>query len=490
MSPMLLVILDGFGYSPEKNYNAIYQAQPAFLQYLLATYPNTLLKAAGTAVGLLPGMMGNSEVGHLTIGSGRITTQPVTFFDALVSNDTLKDHPILNQALEQAKHIGGKLHILGLVSDAGVHGYFKFFHATIKQALQMGIENIVIHPFLDGRDTAPQSAANYLYQLETLLADNKQARIGSIHGRWYAMDRDNHQERTSASFFTLTKPAATPPTSWRSLLETYYSQGITDEFIPPTHINLDSAISQGDAILFLNIRPDRARQLTRMLIENGPETTFFITATYYGAGCPTTVLYDRPAITPTFFDVVEAAGKTLFSIAESEKYAHITYFFNGGREVIREHEERVLIPSLNHATFKDYPAMSAQKITDCVRESLKNNPRDFYLINYANADMVGHSGDFDATVKAIQCLDEQLKQLYTLAVQERKGNLYITADHGNAEEKWDARSNQPRTSHTTNPVYFIAATQQQCSLEQLEGLSDIAPFLLAQMGLAIPPSME
>lgn len=499
-APQVLVILDGFGYAKETKYNAIAQAKTPHLDNWFAHYPHATLHAAGTAVGLLDGFIGNSEVGHLTIGAGRIIQQPVSILHEAIDNGSFFENKILLEALDNIKKKQGRLHIFGLLSDAGVHAHEKHIHAYIKVAVDFGITNIFLHPFLDGRDTPPQSATTYLQRLDKVLKDIGHGTIGSIHGRFYAMDRDKNWQRTAASYNVLTQVQKQSRT-WQEVIEQNYRNNITDEFIPPTQLDATSIIKDGDGIIFCNFRPDRARQLTAAFMQKGfahfpikqLNLACFVTPTAYNTTLQTDVLSPRPNIPHTLKEVLAAHNKSIFSIAETEKYAHVTYFFNGGKEEPVATETQALIPSLPAKNYIDHPEMSAQKITYTVIKSLQTDPKDFYLINYANADMVGHSGNLDATVKAIEVLDDLLNQLYTLVVKKMQGVLYITADHGNAEDMFDTKTGQPRTAHTNNPVPFVMIQQglelpdKQLPLDQL---ADIAPFILQQMGLPVPEEMK
>lgn len=481
-TPTILIILDGFGYRKEKKYNAIAQAHTPHIDHLLATYPHTLLKASGTAVGLQPNDIGNSEVGHLTIGAGTVVPQPATTIHAAIDDGSFFTNPTLVKKLIELKKTGGTLHVMGLLSDAGVHAHEKHLYSFLKAAQEHGIKNIVVHAFLDGRDTPPQSAQTYLEKLDDYIQHHPGITLGSVTGRFYAMDRDNNWERTDATLQTLTKPQTKEKKSWQHVLEQNYAQEIFDEFIPPTQLDYNSTINAADGIIFYNFRPDRARQLTQRLLDL--PLTFFITPVSYNDGLKTDNLFDKPKVTNTLLDVLHKNNKSVFVIAETEKYAHVTYFFSGGREQPLPNETRVLIPSIPAKNYIDKPCMSAQEITEAVLESLCNNPKDFYLINYANADMVGHSGNLKATIKAIECLDEQLALIHQQVVEKMNGTLYITADHGNAELMFDEQSGQPQTAHTTSPVYFMMIQKEQ-TVQQLElkQLADIAPFVLNNMGL-------
>jgi 2,3-bisphosphoglycerate-independent phosphoglycerate mutase len=497
--PTVLVILDGYGYSPEKKYNAIANAHKPHIDAWFAQYPHTLLQASGPAVGLLPNTIGTSEVGHLTIGAGRIIPESVLRLQQMIDDGSFFKIPTLVDSLKKIKKSGGTLHLMGLLSDAGVHSHENILYALIKAATDHGINAIVIHPFLDGRDVPPRSAITYLERLEKILKQYGRGTIGTIHGRFYAMDRDKNWQRTEESYKILTQPQHKVYPDYKQHIQNEYVHGIYDEFIPPFQVNNESTVKDGDGIIFFNFRADRARQITYCfthpeLVPFKPKKIklqFFIGATDYDHDVHNDCLITKEPIRNTFKDVLASAHKTMFSIAETEKYAHVTYFFGGGREQEQPGEQWVLIPSIKTRDYVHYPEMSASKITDAVLNSLTTKPCDFYLINYANADMVGHSGDYDATVKAVECLDRELEKLYNVVVEKMNGTLYITADHGNAEKMYDETSGQPKTSHTLNPVPFIMIkkgidTKMKLSLK---GLSDIAPFILKNMDLPVPKEM-
>ena len=497
--PIALVILDGYGYKKEIDYNAIAQAKKPTLDTLFETYPHTLLEASGPSVGLLSGYNGNSEVGHFTIGAGRPVKQPGTIVHEAIKDGSFFKNSLLCTTLQQLPATK-KLHIIGLLSDGGVHSDIDQLWAYLAVARNAGIENIVVHPILDGRDVAPQSATYYLNKLQEYVNQHGGI-IGSLQGRFYAMDRDNNWERTTQSYHMLTQAKQVIFHNWEQALDSYYGQGITDEFIPPTQLTHEGILHDSDGIICINFRPDRIRQLTTCFIDTTdslcgnkrPELTFFITPIDYGIKTETTVLYQIKPLHNTLKEILSKKGKSIFSIAETEKYAHITYFFSGGNENAWPHEDRVLIPSLHTKNYVNHPEMSAQKITNTVLESLQHNQHDFYLINYANADMVGHSGDFQSTIKAIECLDKQIEKLFDSIIKTYDGTLYITADHGNAEQKWDYVTKQMHTAHTTNKVPFIMikrGLEHSNILLPLHTLADIAPFVLDQMGLPIPSEMN
>ena len=490
-APTALIILDGFGYSKESEYNAIVQAHTPCFDKLVTTYPTTLLRASGIAVGLPEGSIGNSEVGHLTIGSGSIILQPFTMIHEGIKEETFFANKVLIKNLQKLKKEKKTVHLMGLLSDATVHGHIDHLIGFLRAAKQQGLTDVIIHPFLDGRDVGPQTSLQYLEKLDQAIIDLGIGKIGSLHGRFYAMDRDRNWHLTKQSYYTLIEKQPSSKKNWQTALKESYEQNITDEFLVPVQFENTPVIEPNDGIVFWNFRADRARQLTNAFLCPPPELrlepfplSFFITPVSYGPNYPTTSLYEKPYIQQTLTKMLHDKGYSLFATAETEKYAHVTYFFNGGRETKLEHEKRVLVPSIESKEFINHPEMSAETITEVIVTSLRYKPRDFYVVNYANADMIGHTGNFKATIKAIECLDKQLCMLYEEIVQKRNGTLYITSDHGNAEVMFNKETNQPCTSHSTNPVFFIMAQQQlKDVLDELplEELSDIAPFIVHNM---------
>lgn len=497
--PTVLVILDGFGHAPASDFNAVTQAKIPNINSWLKTYPHTLLAASGIAVGLPEGTMGNSEVGHLTLGCGTIINQPLTIIHRAVRDGSLATNKTLVNNLAKLKQNNGRLHLMGLLSDAGVHSNFEHVVAYLEAAKQAGIHNVFIHAFLDGRDTPPQSASTYLQTLDATIQKLGIGTLATIQGRFYAMDRDNNWERTAQCYATLTQPQTTEFHDWHSALHYNYDHGKTDEFVAPVQLNNKGTIKNGDGVLFFNFRPDRARQLTAAFIDpqfqhfsvTPLHLSFFITPVQYAPTFHNEVLFSREPIAITLPDVLHAHAKRMFAIAETEKYAHVTYFFSGGREQAYATETRVLIPSIPAKNYIDLPEMSAREITQAVLQSLLTDPHDFYLINYANPDMVGHSGNLAATVKALECLDGELKKLYDIIVTQMDGTLYITSDHGNAEKKRD-ENGQPHTAHTTNKVPFLMIQKAKKGSSHelpLTQLADVAPFILQTMGLPVPTQM-
>jgi len=510
--PIALVILDGFGYKKESHGNAIAQAHMPFWECLCSHYPSTLLNASGAAVGLPNGFMGNSEVGHLTLGAGRVIPSILKKFHDAIDDNSIVSHPVLLKNFAVLKKSGGSLHLMGLLSDAGVHAHTKHLMALCALAQKQGITKIYIHVFLDGRDTPPQSAVIYLDALQDFIDKHcSQAVIASLHGRFYAMDRDKNWDRTQKSYAVLCNHEKQQvPVSWQEALQNAYISGATDEFVEPVLLDPDGIIKPGDGVIFYNFRPDRAMQLTEAFINPhfshfknntyvGNAISFFTTTTRYKEEFrvyANDILFEPELAQETLLGVIEAQKKdaSIFIIAETEKYAHVTYFFRGMRDVQRFQEQRVLIPSIKAKTYIEHPEMRASQITDAVLASLNDSPASFYLINYANADMVGHSGDFDATKKACGILDAQLKMLYHAIVEHMGGIMIVTADHGNAEEKYDENNNN-LTAHTTNPVPFVIVDKGRkrekcCDFVHVKfGLCHVAPTILKIMGLAVPSVM-
>ncbi len=480
--PVALIILDGFGYRIQSAYNAVAQADMPWFHSMLAHYPWTTLEASGTAVGLPTNTIGNSEVGHMTIGLGTPIEQPLTRINNALQDGTFFTNPILTHALTTLTQEKKALHIMGLFSDTGVHSTIEHLYGYIKAAEKAGIQHIFIHAFLDGRDTTPHSAGAFLEQLDSYTHMHPHVVLASVIGRSYAMDRDTQWHLTAQAYKLLTQ-APTHITTWQEALKTTYAQNITEEFTPPCALRKDGYIKPGDGVIFFNFRPDRARQLTSLFLHDNQTAgthninlSFFITPVSYGDQYKTTILFPAQPKPASLIATLDAHGYTTFTIAETTKYAHVTYFFNGGQETQHAHETRVLIPSYAPDKISQHPCMQAPNITQKVIASLQNKPCDFYLINYANADMVGHTGDLELTKKSLTCLDTQLQKLYTQLVIEQQGIMLVTGDHGNAEDMFDEQAQQPRTAHTNNPVYFLEINpHDKNKSEAMTQLKDIAP---------------
>ena len=482
--PTMLIVLDGFGLRASKHGNAIRLAHMPFWRSICSTYPTTALQASGLAVGLLPDMVGNSEVGHMTLGAGRIIPSDLVRFEQQLTSGALEHNTQLRQVLEHA----GRVHLLGLISDGGVHSHERHLYALLKIFANWGIKQIFIHAILDGRDVAPVSAVQYLERLELVCVELGVGKIVSLQGRFYAMDRDNNTERTDRVFQILTGTAEINTSTWRVVLEQAYRAGQIDEFIDPVLLDHAGAFAPGDAVLFFNVRPDRARQLTEQLM---PQHTI-ITPVQYDDRFKNLVLLERQDIQDTLLEVLAQHNKRVFVVAETEKYAHVTYFFQGMHEPAYSAQERVLVPSIKAINYIQRPEMSAAEITRVVVRSLRADPADFYLVNYANADMVGHSGDLTATIKACEVLDQQLALLCHEVVERGKGTLFITSDHGKAEYMRDDHDGLV-TAHTTNPVPFVAIRSvwrgSTCAAGDF-GMRHVAPTVLTAMGLSVPEIME
>jgi len=481
--PNMLIILDGLGISFQKKYNAFFQAHTPYLDTWQHQYFYTTLQASGEFVGLPNGHHGNSQVGHFTLGAGAIIEQTIALLNNNLQVDILHCNYTLTELLQKFNHTS-RIHLLGMVSDGNIHSNIKHAQAFIKVLLNHQIADILVHAFLDGRDCPPRSALDYLAQLEKDLKQTPNGRIASIHGRYYAMDRNNNEDRTQATFDILTKQQRTY-TAFQDVIAKHYTTEFSDEFIKPTACIQDHTILPGDAIIFFNFRPDRAIQLTKKLLTL--DLAFFITPVIYDLKLQTTPLIQEVCAHNTLLEIVSNKNKKIFSIAETEKYAHISYFFNGHKDILWPRETRILIPSSPIQPVED-PCMQAEQITQTVLNSLHDEPQDFYLINYANADMVGHSGNLPATIKAIEFLDIQLAKLYQKVVVEQEGIIYITADHGNAEMMFDPTSQQPCTSHTSNPVPFYMLTDNQTALDhatqwQGVGLADVAQLIIRNIDL-------
>lgn len=497
--PLVLVILDGWGYREEKNHNAIASAHLGSWKTWWENRPHALLDASGLAVGLPENQMGNSEVGHMHIGAGRVMMQELTRINQAIAQGEFAKNSCFIETLDRLKKQQKHLHIVGLLSEGGVHSHEQHLFAFLKLCHTQAFRHVVLHLFLDGRDTPPQSAMKSFERLAQVLNDYPVGRIASISGRYYAMDRDKRWSRLEPVYQLLTTGISehTFP-SCESALEMYYQAGIYDEFVPPTRIGEPQPIVDGDALFFFNFRADRARQLTEAFINpdfqgfsrpSHPKLSTFITMTRYADHLDTKVAYPPIALTQTLGEVLANHGLKQLRIAETEKYAHVTFFFNGGKEQVFPDETRVLIPSPQVKTYDEKPEMSAIELTKHLLEVIESETYDVIICNYANADMVGHTGDFDAAVRAVNCLVEALEQLHH-AIEKQHGHLLITADHGNAECMFDESTHQPHTAHTNEPVPFLYLGQPQWHSTKSHGsLIDIAPTILTLLGIEPPAEM-
>ncbi len=488
--PVVICVLDGWGCSENVRGNAIAAATLPNWNGFFERYPWTMLQSSGECVGLPKGIMGNSEVGHTNMGSGRVVAQGVTIIDEDIRSGDFANNATLQACIDHVKHSGGLLHLMGLVSDGKVHSSLDHLFALIDAVAKAGVP-FAVHAFLDGRDTPPRSAQQFLHQLqEKLRAAGLPLAIKTVIGRYYAMDRDNRRERTEAAFDALANARAEydAPTA-EAALAAGYARGEDDEFVKPTTIAGGLPIRNGDACIFFNFRPDRARQLAVAFNGSGYADFVLATMTKYDETFPNPVLFGPHPQFDTFGEIVAREGLRQLRLAETEKYAHVTYFFNGGREDVFQNEDRKLIPSDRSVpTYDLAPAMRAREITDYATECIRAGTYDVIVMNYANADMVGHTGKWRPTVDAVEVLDECLGRLAN-AVLAAGGLLAITADHGNAEHKIDPQGN-PLTAHTTNPVPFMLIANDLAGKLRAGGkLGDVAPTLLHLAGLPIPAAM-
>lgn len=496
--PLLLMILDGWGYNKNNKHNAIAQASTPQWDEWWQTRPHILLEASGLPVGLPDAQMGNSEVGHMHIGAGRIIQQDFTRINQSIETGEFVANPLFQDTIQQLKETHRSLHVMGLLSTGGVHSHEQHLFSLLALCAQKNFHSVCLHLFLDGRDTPPKSALSSIERLNQELQKYPVGQICSISGRYYAMDRDNRWERIEPVYDLLTQAKSEHHfADVETAINFYYQHNLSDEFIPPTLIGKEHMVHNGDALFFFNFRADRARQLTSTFVSphftHFPRTTIpqlssFISMTQYDKKLPTHAAFPPLGLTNTLGEVIAKQGLSQLRIAETEKYAHVTFFFNGGNEHIFAHEERILIPSPKVATYNLQPEMSAPELTDQLIKAINQQNYDVIICNYANADMVGHSGDFPAAVKAIECLDQCMRRVWQ-AMKKQGGQLLITADHGNAEEMFDETTHQPHTAHTSEPVPLVFVGDSDWSFIRSEGsLIDIAPTMLALLG--IPPPIE
>ncbi|HJQ62777.1 MAG TPA: 2,3-bisphosphoglycerate-independent phosphoglycerate mutase [Burkholderiales bacterium] len=502
VTPVLLIVLDGFGYREECEDNAICQARKPHWNVLWETYPHATIDASEKWVGLPKDQMGNSEVGHMNMGAGRVVYQDYTRIEAAIENGEFFANPVLTKAVDTARDNGRALHILGLVSPGGVHSHESQIHALLDLAARGAAKQVYVHAFLDGRDTPPRSAEASLAALTRKCETLGNARIASICGRYYAMDRDQRWERVATAYDLITRgEAAFRAPSAVAGLKLAYARDESDEFVKATVIAPEGGeaarMSDGDAVVFMNFRADRARQLTRALTEpdfNGferatvPRLGYYCTLTCYGEDFSRIpAAFPPQSVANGFGEYVSRLGLKQLRIAETEKYAHVTYFFNGGIEKPYPGEDRIMVPSPKVATYDLKPEMSAYEVTQKLVDAIKRRNYDAIVCNYANGDMVGHTGNLAAATRAIEVLDECVGQVVT-AMREAGGEVLITADHGNAETMRDPKSGQPHTAHTLNVVPLLYVGRKARIVER-GALQDIAPTLLAMMGLEQPAEM-
>jgi len=497
--PLCLIILDGWGVSKETRGNAIALGKTPNMDRLLFEYPHTFLDASGEAVGLPEGQMGNSEVGHLNIGAGRVVYQEFTRITKAIRDGSFFQEPVLLEAIKNVQRHSSSLHLMGLFSDGGVHSHITHLYALLELAKKNCLESVFLHLFLDGRDVPPQSALEYLAQLEKKIAEIGLGKIATISGRYYAMDRDKRWERTKLTYDAMVYGKGEYAKNAEEAVEQSYAQGVVDEFVKPTVISLTSSrIKDNDSIIFFNFRSDRTRQITRAFINSDfsefdrgphPPKVHFVCMTEYDATFKAPIAFPPLELADVLANVIAEKNLKQLHIAETEKYAHVTFFFNGGKEEPKKGEERRLIPSPQVATYDLKPEMSAYEVTSAVIEEIDKDIFDLVVLNYANPDMVGHTGVLEAAIKAIETVDQCLGRVVE-KVQEKGGSSFITADHGNAEQMIDYETGEPHTAHTTNPVPFIYVCQEK-NLKLRPGgrLADIAPTILEVLGIAQPAEM-
>jgi 2,3-bisphosphoglycerate-independent phosphoglycerate mutase len=499
--PLILTILDGWGFSPAVEGNAIAAARKPTYDKLLREFPNTLIHTSGPYVGLPEGQMGNSEVGHLNIGAGRIVQMDVTRIDALIASGEFFRNPVLLDCMKNAR--AHQLHLLGLCSGGGVHSYLTHLYALLRLAKQEGVKNVFVHAFMDGRDTPPESGAGYLRELEKELRTIGVGRIASVSGRYYAMDRDKRWERIERAFGAMVLGNGEKATDPIAVMQRSYEKGVTDEFVEPVTIVDDHGdpvgrIRDDDSVVFFNFRADRARETTMALTDAtlerpsrslAPKNLHYVTMTQYDKTFTLPYVLPREHPHNILANVMAQLNWKNLRVAETEKYAHVTYFFNGGNEKPYPGEERELVQSPKVATYDLKPEMSANGVADVIVKAIEGGSFDVIVMNFANADMVGHSGKMAPTVRAVETVDTCLARIYQ-ALRARKGAWVITADHGNAETMIDPVTHGPHTYHTTNPVPFILVTDDgRVKLRTNGALQDIAPTILGVLGEQQPKEM-
>ena len=496
----MLMILDGFGINEKTEGNAIKLAKTPCIDKLMNKCPTTRINTSGLAVGLPEGQMGNSEVGHTNIGAGRVVYQELTRITKSIEDGDFFTIPEFNNAIENCKKYNSKLHIMGLVSNGGVHSHNRHLYALLEYAKRKGIDDMFIHCFMDGRDTPPASGEGFLSELQEKLDEKQIGKIATISGRYYAMDRDKRWERIKLAYDAMVNGVGQKASSPIQAIEESYQKEIFDEFVLPTVICNNQGepiakIEEHDSVIFFNFRPDRARQITRTFVDekfNEFKTNklklYFVTFTQYDETLPKVHIAFKPkTLKNTFGEYISNLGYKQLRIAETEKYAHVTFFFNGGNEKVYDGEDRILVDSPKVATYDLQPQMSAYEVTDKVINAINEDKYDSIILNYANSDMVGHTGNLDAAIKAIEVLDECVQKVVD-AVKKKKGVLIITADHGNSEQMLDYETGEPFTSHTTNPVPLILVGKDDVKLNDGK-LADIAPTMLELMGLDKPEEM-
>ncbi len=496
--PILLLILDGWGYAEPAPDNAIHLAHTPHWDRLWATSPRTLIRTDGLAVGLPEGQMGNSEVGHMNLGAGRIVYQDLTRVDAAIADGSFETNPVLSAAVQKVSANGRTLHVLGLLSPGGVHSHEDHILHFLEMAARQGAARIAVHVFLDGRDTPPRSALPSLERLQGLCAQVPQVRIASVGGRYYGMDRDQRWDRVERAWQAIVDARGDfDAADATSALAAAYARGENDEFVAPTTIAGGVPVADGDAVVFMNFRADRAREISKAFIDpkfvgfarmRVPLLADFVSLTQYADDIPSSIAFAAQSMANTLPEVLAAQGRTQLRIAETEKYAHVTFFFSGGREAVYPGEERILVPSPKVATYDLAPQMSCPEVTDRLVEAIEERRFDLIVCNIANPDMVGHTGIMAAAIAAAETVDAALGRLEA-AILRSGGAMLVTADHGNLEDMWDAESGQPATQHSMNPVPVVYVGGP-ARLRDGGALRDLAPTILELMQLPIPAEMS
>lgn len=496
--PVALVILDGWGLSDNCEQNAACMAKTPVMDRLRSEWPNARLGASGKDVGLPDGQMGNSEVGHLNIGAGRIVYQDLTRISLAIEDGSLFENQTLKRLCQRLVESEGKLHLLGLLSDGGVHSHNTHLYALVRMAQQLGVKDVCIHAFMDGRDTPPSSGAGYLRQLEDQLKQIGLGRVATVTGRYWAMDRDNRWDRVEQAYLALTEGVGQQAAGSAEAIQDAYAAGQTDEFVKPWVVGEPGTIDDGDGVLFFNFRADRAREMTRALTEANfsgfsrnkiPQLVDYVCLTEYDESFGLPVAFPPETYPDILAEIVSKAGLQQLRIAETEKYAHVTFFFNGGVEDAWPGEERVLIPSPQDvATYDQKPAMSAVEVTDEVVKRIESEKYQLIILNFANPDMVGHTGVLEAAINAVETVDACLGRVVE-AMLKKNGRLLITADHGNCEQMSDGHGGA-HTAHTSNPVPLLFVDPQRKDASLRDGiLADLAPTLLELLGVPVPEAM-
>ena len=499
--PVMLMILDGFGINEKEDGNAVKLANTPNIDKLMKKFQTTKIYTSGLKVGLPDGQMGNSEVGHTNIGAGRIVYQELTRITKSIEDGDFFSNPEFIAAIENCKKHNSKLHILGLVSDGGVHSHNRHLYGLLEMAKRRDFEDVYVHCFLDGRDTPPASAETYIAELQEKMKEKGVGKIASLSGRFYAMDRDKRWQRVQKCYDALVNGEGEKAGDPIKAIEDSYQKEVFDEFVVPTVMcngnEPVAKIEENDSVIFFNFRPDRAREITRALVDpefDGFKTKkmnlYYVCFTSYDETMPNVhIAFKKEPLKNTFGEVISEAGLTQLRIAETEKYAHVTFFFNGGEEKQYPGEDRILVPSPKVETYDMKPEMSAYEVTDKVCEALENDKYDVVILNFANTDMVGHTGSLQAAIKAVEAVDECVGKIVKI-IEEKQGNLLITADHGNAEQMIDYKTGEPHTAHTTNPVPIILVTaNKEYKLKENGKLADLAPTMLDLMGIKQPEEM-